>query len=80
MDFMLRKKCFFLVQALGSSLLDFWGVWFRANKTIMGFNNFSSCSPLHHFIPEYPPGDKLFIHVCQVGGLSFDVFFTGNFF
>ena len=77
---MLRKKCFFLVQALGLSLLDFWGVWFRANKTIMGFNNFSSCSPLHHFIPEYPPGDKLFIHVCQVGGLSFDVFFTGNFF
>ena len=41
MDFMLRKKCFFLVQALGSSLLDFWGVWFRANRTILGFNNFS---------------------------------------
>ena len=75
---MLRKKCFFLVQALGSSLLDFWGVWFRANRIILGFN--TPLTPLHHFIPEYPPGDKLFIHVCQVGGLSFDVSFTGNFF
>ena len=68
---MLRKKCFFLVQALGSNSLEFCGVWFRANRTILGFNNFFPFTPLRYFIPEYPAGDKSSMYVCQVGGLSF---------
>ena len=78
---------------LKTSVFSWFKLWAQADWTfggsglgLIGLYWGSTIFPIHTSpslysrVPPPPPRNKLSMHVCQVGGLSFDVFFTGNLF
>ena len=81
--FYAEKKVFFLSSSSG---LELTGLLGGSGLGLIGLYWGSTIFPIHTSpslysrVPPPPPRNKLSMHVCQVGGLSFDAFFTGNFF